>query len=81
MVVSVVINSVTKLLLARGMDEILVTFLTSIIRWVLLLFVIVAALSQLGIDTTSLVALLCAAGSLLVFRCRAHYPISPRVSC
>lgn len=62
MVVGIVVNSIKKLLLARGMDEILVSFLTSIIRWVLLLFVIVAALSQLGVDTTSLVALLGAAG-------------------
>lgn len=62
MVVGVVVNSIKKLLSARGMDEILVSFLTSIIRWVLLLFVIIAALSQLGINTTSLVALLGAAG-------------------
>jgi len=62
MVVGVVVGSIRKILAARGMDEILVSFLTSIIRWVLLLFVIVAALSQLGIDTTSLVALLGAAG-------------------
>jgi small conductance mechanosensitive channel len=62
MVVGVVVSSVKKLLLARKMDEILVSFLTSIIRWVLLLFVIVAALSQLGINTMSLVALLGAAG-------------------
>jgi len=61
-VVGVVVSSIKKLLMSRGMDEILVSFLTSIIRWVLLLFVIVAALSQLGIDTTSLVALLGAAG-------------------
>ena len=40
----------------------LVRFLSSILRWVLLLFVIIAALSLLGIDTTSLIALLGAAG-------------------
>jgi len=62
MVVSLVVGSVGKLLASRGMDEILIGFLTSIMRWVLLLFVIVAALSQLGVDTTSLVALLGAAG-------------------
>lgn len=62
MVVGAVIKVVTKLMQARNMDEILVTFLTSIMRWVLLLFVIIAALSQLGIDTTSLIALLGAAG-------------------
>ena len=61
-IVGFIVKSINKVLLGRGMDEILVTFLVSIIRWVLLLFVIVAALSQLGIDTTSLVALLGAAG-------------------
>lgn len=61
-VVGIVVGSVRKLLASRGMDEILVGFLISILRWVLLLFVIVAALSQLGVDTTSLVALLGAAG-------------------
>lgn len=60
--VGIVIKMIRKVLEARGMDEILVSFLTSILRWVLLLFVIIAALSQLGVDTTSLVALLGAAG-------------------
>tara|TARA_R110002110_G_scaffold415561_2_gene650998 strand:+ start:231196 stop:232038 length:843 start_codon:yes stop_codon:yes gene_type:complete len=61
-VVAMVVNMVTRLMTSRGTDEILVSFLTSILRWVLLLFVIIAALSQLGVDTTSLVALLGAAG-------------------
>lgn len=62
MVVSTVSGVVEKFMRNRGMDEILVKFLCSILRWVLLLFVVIAALSQLGIDTTSLVALLGAAG-------------------
>ena len=62
MVVSIVVRGVGKVLRSRNMDEILVTFLTSILRWALLLFVVIAALSQLGINTTSLVALLGAAG-------------------
>lgn len=44
------------------MDELLVNFIASIAHSVLLLFVIIAALEQLGLDTTSLVALLGAAG-------------------
>lgn len=60
--VAAVVGMIRRVLEARGMDEILVNFLTSILRWVLLLFVIIAALSQLGVDTTSLVALLGAAG-------------------
>ena len=39
MVVSIVVKAVSKLLRSREMDEILVSFLTSILRWVLLLFV------------------------------------------
>lgn len=44
------------------MDDMLIDFVQSILSWALLLVVIVAALSQLGIDTTSLIALLGAAG-------------------
>ena len=44
------------------MDEILVNFVASIIKTILLLFVVIAALDQLGVDTTSLIALLGAAG-------------------
>jgi small conductance mechanosensitive channel len=62
MAVALVVKVASKFMKARGTDDILVSFLTSILRWVLLLFVVVAALSQLGIDTTSLVALLGAAG-------------------
>ncbi|TXS92137.1 mechanosensitive ion channel [Parahaliea maris] len=62
MVVNAVVGAVNKFMQNRGMDEVLVRFLASIMRWVLLLFVVIAALSQLGIDTTSLIALLGAAG-------------------
>lgn len=62
MAVAIVVRVAGRFMKAREMDEILVKFLLSILRWVLLLFVIIAALSQLGVDTTSLVALLGAAG-------------------
>ncbi|MEE8298031.1 MAG: mechanosensitive ion channel domain-containing protein, partial [Thermodesulfobacteriota bacterium] len=45
-----------------GLDKILVNFISAIVRLLLLLFVIIAALSQLGINTTSLIALIGAAG-------------------
>lgn len=61
-VVSAVVGVVERFMQKRGMDEVLVRFLSSIVKWLLLLFVIIAALSQLGIDTTSLIALLGAAG-------------------
>jgi small conductance mechanosensitive channel len=62
MAVSLVNSLVSKVLHRADMDPMLISFLTSILRWVLLLFVIVAAIGQLGVDTTSLVALLGAAG-------------------
>ena len=61
-VVSRVVSLVERLMLTRSMDETLVKFVCSILKWLGLLFVVIAALSHLGVDTTSLVALLGAAG-------------------
>lgn len=62
-VVKIVVNLVKKLMTRSGkMDEMLINFVASIVNAVLLLFVIIAALDQLGVDTTSLVALIGAAG-------------------
>ncbi len=61
-IVGRIVAVVQKVMLSRGMDETLVNFVCSILRWLGLLFVVIAALSQLGVDTTSLVALLGAAG-------------------
>jgi len=61
-----VANMVTKLvqsLLAKGkVDQVLIDFVSGIIKSILVLFVTIAALGQLGVDTTSLVALIGAAG-------------------
>ena len=61
-VVNRVVKVINRVMISRGMDETLVNFVCSILQWVGLLFVVIASLSQLGIDTTSLVALLGAAG-------------------
>lgn len=57
---------ITKLVLRAlnraQVDAILVSFLATLLNTVLLLLVVVFALSQLGVDTTSLVALIGAAG-------------------
>ena len=45
-----------------GLDEILVNFIASITRAILLLVIVIASLNQLGVDTTSLIALIGAAG-------------------
>ena len=61
-VVSRVVAVGRRVMLSRGTDETIVNFLSAVLRSVGLLFVAIAALSQLGVDTTSLVALLGAAG-------------------
>lgn len=61
-VVRMVVGVLGRLLIRAKMDEMLVDFIKSIANAALLLFVIIAALDQLGVDTTSLVALLGAAG-------------------
>jgi len=61
-VVGIIIGVMRKLLTKAKMDEILVDFICSIAHTGLVLFVIIAALDRLGVDTTSLVALLGAAG-------------------
>ena len=62
MVAGFVVRLVNRIMKRSRMDEILVNFICSILNAVLLLFVIVAALDQLGVDTTSLIALMGAAG-------------------
>ncbi|MCB1900621.1 MAG: mechanosensitive ion channel, partial [Rhodocyclaceae bacterium] len=57
-----VIAIIRRLLERAGLDEILQNFILSIANGVLLLVVVIAALDRLGVDTTSLVALIGAAG-------------------
>jgi len=62
MVINVLVKVLNKLLSRANYDPMLVDFMTAIVKAVLMLFVIIAALGNLGVDTTSLVALLGAAG-------------------
>ncbi|MEW9797196.1 mechanosensitive ion channel family protein [Alteromonas sp. CYL-A6] len=61
-VVRVLLSIFTKVMGRSKYDQMLIDFLESIIGAILMLFVIVASLDQLGVDTTSLVAILGAAG-------------------
>lgn len=53
---------VAKNMARRDSDPALVGFVSSLVRWALLAFVVIAALGQVGIQTASLVAILGAAG-------------------
>ena len=61
-IVKALIKLTRSLMGKAKVDQILVDFVTGIISSLLMLFVIIAAVGQLGVDTTSLVALIGAAG-------------------
>lgn len=62
LVVKLVVGFIRKLMERAESDQILVDFVCSLARVFLLLVVIIAAVDQLGVDTTSMVALVGAAG-------------------
>lgn len=51
-----------KLMQAQEVDKILETFVCNMIYWLIMVFVIIAAINQIGIETTSLIAVMGAAG-------------------
>jgi small conductance mechanosensitive channel len=61
-VVKIVVNIVGKLLVKSKYDDMLIDFLKTIVSAILMIIVIIAALDQLGVNTTSLAAILAAAG-------------------
>ncbi len=61
-VVKYAIKILRGVLKKANLDEILVNFIVSLCHVALLIFIIIAALHELGVDTTSLIAILGAAG-------------------
>jgi small conductance mechanosensitive channel len=61
-VVNLLTDLLVKILSKSKMDVILVDFVSSIFKALLFLFVLIAALDKLGVNTTSMIALLGAAG-------------------
>jgi len=61
-VVGMLVKLSKKIMKKAKVDNILINFIASIISTILLLFVVIAALDQLGVETTSLIALIGAAG-------------------
>ncbi|MET1254763.1 mechanosensitive ion channel family protein [Aliikangiella maris] len=60
--VKTIVKVIDKLLEKAKLDSILIDFISGIVSALLMLFVIIASVGQLGVDTTSLVALIGAAG-------------------
>ncbi|MBA6389489.1 mechanosensitive ion channel [Colwellia sp. BRX10-3] len=61
-IANLVRNGVVRVMRHRGMDEAIISFLSSLLYGMLFLVVIITAISHLGFNTTSLVAIVGAAG-------------------
>jgi len=61
-IAGIIVRMIARLMEKSGVDNMLIGFVSSIVNAVLLLFIIIAALNQLGVDTTSFIALIGAAG-------------------
>jgi len=57
-----VTKGIHKLMASQDVDKILETFVSNLVYWTLMIFVIIAAINQVGIQTTSLIAIMGAAG-------------------
>lgn len=62
MVIKIATNSLNRVLKGRRVDPTIANFVTSLIKYALLAFVIIAALGRVGVHTASFVALVGAAG-------------------
>ena len=61
-VISLIVRGIRKVMQAQEVDKTLETFVCNLVRMVLLVIVIIAAIGQLGIQTTSFIAIFGAAG-------------------
>lgn len=62
MVARVISNTMRKLMRKQEVDQILESFVSNLVYWLLMTFVVIAAINQIGIQTTSLIAVIGAAG-------------------
>ena len=61
-VAKIISNGIRKLMHTREVDQILESFVGNLSYWLLMTFVIIATIGQLGIQTTTLIAIMGAAG-------------------
>jgi small conductance mechanosensitive channel len=61
-VISLIVRGIARVMRAQSVDKTLETFVCNLVRVVLLVIVIIAAIGQLGIQTTSFIAVFGAAG-------------------
>lgn len=61
-VARMITGALRKMMQAQKVDKILESFVCNLVHWTVMIFVVIAAISQVGIQTTSLIAVMGAAG-------------------
>ena len=61
-VVGLIVRAIASVMQKSNMDKTLETFICNLVRMALVVFVVIAAVNQLGVQTTSMIAVLGAAG-------------------
>ena len=61
-VVRFVTKGIRKVMESQEVDKILQSFVSNLVYWALMIFVVIAAINQVGVQTTSLIAIMGAAG-------------------
>ncbi len=62
MIARIVTKGLRKVMQSREVDKILESFACNLVYWVLMIFVVIAAINHIGVQTTSLIAIMGAAG-------------------
>ncbi len=62
LVARMLVNGIQRIMQAQEVDKILETFVGNLAYWTVMVFVIIAAINHIGIQTTSLIAVMGAAG-------------------
>ena len=62
LVARMLVNGIQRIMQAQEVDKILETFVGNLVYWTFMVFVIIAAINHIGIETTSLIAVMGAAG-------------------
>ena len=62
MIARLVTKGLHNVMQSREVDKILETFVCNLAYWALMIFVIIASINQIGVQTTSLIAIMAAAG-------------------
>ena len=62
MIARMIARGLRKMMQSQSVDKILETFVSNLVYWTVMIFVIIAAINQIGVQTTSLIAVMGAAG-------------------